>query len=98
MLTATLLLSGAVVGWASTAARAGNRRQALAALAITAGLGGAFLNLAWYTGSNVGFGPSSHAFGAIVLASLGLGAAGGRRRHRFSRRSRCCERSSGLRT
>lgn len=76
MLTATLLLSGAVVGWASTAARAGNRRQALAALAITAGLGGAFLNLAWYAGSNVGFGPSSHAFGAIVLASLGLGAAG----------------------
>ncbi|MEY2426834.1 MAG: Cytochrome c oxidase subunit, partial [Actinomycetota bacterium] len=76
MLTVTLLLSGGVVGWASSAARHGNRRQALAGLALTAGLGGAFLNLAWYTGSNIGFGPSSHAFGAIVLASLGLGAAG----------------------
>jgi heme/copper-type cytochrome/quinol oxidase subunit 3 len=75
MLTMTLLLSGGVVGWASHAARVGNRRQALAALALTAGLGGAFLNLAWYTGSNAGFGPSSHAFGTIVLASLGLGAA-----------------------
>ncbi len=75
MLTMTLLLSGGVVGWAASAARIGNRRQALAALALTAGLGGAFLNLAWYAGSHTGFGPSAHAFGAIVLASLGLGAA-----------------------
>jgi heme/copper-type cytochrome/quinol oxidase subunit 3 len=75
MLSATLLLSAAVVGWAATAAKVGNRRQTLAALALTAGLGGAFLNLAWYTGSNAGFGPSSHAFGAVVLTSLALGAA-----------------------
>jgi heme/copper-type cytochrome/quinol oxidase subunit 3 len=33
------------------------------------------LNLAWYTGSNVGFGPSSHPFGTIVIASLSLTAA-----------------------
>jgi heme/copper-type cytochrome/quinol oxidase subunit 3 len=76
MLTATLLLAGAVVGWASSAARAGNRRQALGALALAIGLGSAFLNLAWYTGAHAGFGPSSHAFGAIVITSLVLGAVG----------------------
>ena len=74
MLTATLLLSGGVVAWGASAARLGNRRQALAALAITGGLGGAFLNLAWYTGSHAGFGPSTNAFAAIVIASLVLSA------------------------
>ena len=76
MLTATLLLSAGVVGWASQAARHGNRRQSLAALALAAGLGASFLNLAWYTGSHAGFGPSSHAFGAVVITSLVLGAVG----------------------
>jgi heme/copper-type cytochrome/quinol oxidase subunit 3 len=75
MLTATLLLSGAVVGWASAATRAGNRRQALGALILAIGLGGAFLNLAWYTGAHASFGPSSHAFGAIVISALALGSA-----------------------
>lgn len=72
MLTATLLLSAGVVAWGANAATIGNRRQALAALAMTAGLGGAFLNLAWYTGSNIGFGPSSDAFGAVVLTGLAV--------------------------
>jgi len=76
MLSATLLLSGGVVAWGSNAASVGNRRQALASLAITGGLGAAFLNLAWYTGSHVGFGPSSNAFGGIVIASLVLGSVG----------------------
>jgi heme/copper-type cytochrome/quinol oxidase subunit 3 len=76
MLTATILLSAGVVAWGSNAAHLGNRRQALASLALTAGLGGAFLNLAWYTGSHAGFGPASHAFGAIVIASLVLGSVG----------------------
>ena len=74
MLTSTLLLSAATVGWASQSVRTGNRRQALAALIITAGLGAAFVNLAWYTGSHSDFGPGSHAFGAIVITSLVLGA------------------------
>ncbi|HUR76517.1 MAG TPA: cytochrome c oxidase subunit 3 [Acidimicrobiales bacterium] len=72
MLTATLLLSGAVVAWASQASSAGNRRQVLAALALAGGLGAAFVNLAWYTGTHAGFGPSTHAFGAIVITSLVL--------------------------
>jgi heme/copper-type cytochrome/quinol oxidase subunit 3 len=75
MLTITLLLSGAVVAWAANAATLGNRRQALAGLALTGGLGLAFLNLAWYTGSQVGFGPASHSFGVIVFAGLAVGAA-----------------------
>ena len=74
MLTATLFLSAGTAAWASSSAAAGNRRQALAALAITGGLGGAFLNLAWYTGSHAGFGPSSHAFGVVVMSGLGVGA------------------------
>lgn len=74
MLTMTLLLSGAVVGWAAQASRLGNRRQVMAALALAGGLGAAFVNLAWYTGMHAGFGPSSHAFGAVVISSLVLGA------------------------
>jgi heme/copper-type cytochrome/quinol oxidase subunit 3 len=74
MLSATLLLSGAVVAWGAKAASLGNRRQALASLAITGGLGAAFLNLAWYTGSHSGFGPSANAFAGVVIASLVLGA------------------------
>jgi heme/copper-type cytochrome/quinol oxidase subunit 3 len=75
MLTMTLLLSGGVVAWASSAATAGNRRQALAGLALAGGLGGAFVNLAWYTGSHSGFGPSSHAFGVVVITGLAVTAA-----------------------
>lgn len=75
MLSATILLASLLAGWASSAARAGNRRQAIAALALTGGMALAFVNLAWYTGSNAGFGPSSHAFGTIVIASLVLTSA-----------------------
>jgi heme/copper-type cytochrome/quinol oxidase subunit 3 len=74
MLSATLLLSGGVVAWGANASSLGNRRQALASLAITGGLGAAFLNLAWYTGGHSGFGPATNAFGGIVIASLVLGA------------------------
>ena len=73
MLTVTLLLSAATAAWAASAATAGNRRQSLAALLITAGLGGAHLNLAWYTGIHAGFGPSSNPFGTIVIAGLVIG-------------------------
>ena len=75
MLTVTLLMSAAILGWGAWAATHNNRRQALAAMAITVGLGLAFLNLAWYTGSHAGFGPSSHSFGGVVIASLAVGSA-----------------------
>lgn len=72
MLSTTILMAGALAAWASNAARLGNRRQAIAALGLTILMGGAFLNLAWYTGTHAEFGPSSHAFGAIVIASLAV--------------------------
>ncbi|MDP1795340.1 MAG: cytochrome c oxidase subunit 3 [Acidimicrobiales bacterium] len=72
MLSATILLATALAGWASSAAKAGNRRQSIAALALSGGMALSFVNLAWYTGSTAGFGPSSHAFGTIVIASLVL--------------------------
>lgn len=74
MLTATLLLSAGVVAWGSWASRVGNRRQAIASLLLTGGLGGAFLNLAWYTGTHAGFGPSSHPFGTVVITGLVVGS------------------------
>ncbi|MEY2398753.1 MAG: cytochrome c oxidase subunit [Actinomycetota bacterium] len=74
MLTATLLLSAGVVAWAASAAKLGNRRQAMAGLALTIGLGAAFLNLAWYTGSHAGFGASSHPFGTVVITGLVVGS------------------------
>lgn len=76
MLSATALLSVGTAAWAASAATAGNRRQSLGALLMTVGLGGAFLNLAWYTGAHSGFGPSSHAFGTIVISALVVGAVG----------------------
>ena len=75
MLSTTILFAAALAGWASSAAKAGNRRQAVAALAMTCGMALAFVNLAWYTGSHAGFGPSAHAFGVIVIASLVLTSA-----------------------
>lgn len=75
MLTLTLVLAAGVAAWAASSATAGNRRQALAGLALTGGLGLAFLNLAWYTGTQAGFGPASHAFGVIVISALAVGSA-----------------------
>ncbi len=75
MLSATLVMSGAFAAWAASAATAGNRRQAIAGLLLTAGMALSFLNLAWYTGTKAGFGPSSHAFGTIVIASLSVTSA-----------------------
>jgi heme/copper-type cytochrome/quinol oxidase subunit 3 len=67
-LTITLLMSSVTAEWALQAMRIGNRRQAMAALALTPGFGLAFLNLLWYLVTKLGFGPGSHAYGAIVYA------------------------------
>jgi heme/copper-type cytochrome/quinol oxidase subunit 3 len=70
MLFVTLLMSAATVEWAPYALKRGNQRQALSALAVTIGFGVAFLNLAWYTGSQFGFGPADHTFGTLAWAGL----------------------------
>ncbi|HVE95217.1 MAG TPA: hypothetical protein VNB24_09865 [Acidimicrobiales bacterium] len=72
MLSATMFLAVCFAGWASWASRTGNERQALAGLSLAAGMGLAFANLAWYTGSHAGFGASEHAFGLLLVASIAI--------------------------
>lgn len=69
-LTITMLMSSVTAEWAVQAMKIGNRRHALTALALTPGFGFAFLNLVWYLVANVGFGPGSHAFGALFYAFI----------------------------
>lgn len=69
-LTITILMSSVTAEWAVQAMKIGNRRHALAALALTPGFGLAFLNLVWYLVAHVGFGPGSHAFGALFYAFM----------------------------
>jgi cytochrome c oxidase subunit 3 len=67
-LTITLLMSSVTAEWAQQSMKIGNRRQALVGLALTPAFGLAFLNLLWYLVSRVGFGPGTHAFGALFYA------------------------------
>ncbi len=70
MLFLTALLSAVTVEWAPYAIKRGNRRQTLWALALTLGLGLAFLNLLWYMASQLGFGVADHAFGTLIYAGV----------------------------
>lgn len=70
MLSTTMFLAVSLAGWASWAARTGNARQALAGLSLSAGMGLAFANLAWYTATHVGVGASEHAFGLLLIAAI----------------------------
>jgi heme/copper-type cytochrome/quinol oxidase subunit 3 len=72
MLFVTLLLSSATAEWAPYAIKRGNRRHTLWGLAVTIGFGLAFINLAWYAGSQFGFGPADHAFGTLAWAGLAV--------------------------
>ncbi|MEY2478650.1 MAG: cytochrome c oxidase subunit [Actinomycetota bacterium] len=70
MLFLTAVLSAVTVEWAPYAIKRGNQRQTLWALTLTIGLGLAFLNLLWYTASQLGFGVADHAFGTLVYAAI----------------------------
>lgn len=70
MAVATVALMSVIVEWAAWAVRRGERRQAIAALATTIGLALAFLNLLWYFGSQLGFGPGESAYGSLLFALL----------------------------
>lgn len=76
----TLVMVSVAVEWANYATARAERRQAVAALLLVLGLGVAFLNLVWYTGRQLGFGPASSPHGTAVWALLGvvgaLGAGG----------------------
>jgi cytochrome c oxidase subunit 3 len=70
MLLLTALLSAFTVEWAPYALKRGNQRQTLWALALTVGLGLAFLNLLWYAASQLGFGVADHAYGTLFYAAI----------------------------
>ena len=72
ILLITLLLSAALVEWAPAALRRAQDRQTKAALALTALLGLAFVNGAWYTGSQFRFGADDHAYATLAYAMVGL--------------------------
>ncbi len=72
MLMLTMVLSAVSVAWASFALRRGDRRQTLAGLGITIGLGVAFLNLLSYTAGQVQFDAVTHRYGLVVTAMVGL--------------------------
>jgi cytochrome c oxidase subunit 3 len=71
MLVLTMLMSSATVEWGVWAARRRQRNQAVAGLALTVGLGLAFLNLLWFAGRGIGFGPAESPYAVIFFAMLG---------------------------
>jgi heme/copper-type cytochrome/quinol oxidase subunit 3 len=76
-LTITMALSAITAEWAVYSMRRGNRRQSLSALILTLTFGVAFLNLLWYIGTQLGFGPADGSYGVLVYALLiGVGVIG----------------------
>lgn len=66
----TALLSAVTVEWAPYAIKRGNQRQTLWALALSLGLGFAFLNMLWYLATQLGFGVADHAYGTVFYAAI----------------------------
>ena len=77
MLVMTMIMSSITVEWGVFAARRSMRSQAATAFGITIGLGLAFLNLAWFFGKRLGFGPATQTVSpyAVLLFSM-LAVAG----------------------
>ena len=70
MTTFTMVLSAPLAEWAWSAVRRDERRQAIAALGLTIGMGIAFIDLDWYLVSRLGFGvatPYGTVFYAMVI-------------------------------
>jgi cytochrome c oxidase subunit 3 len=70
MLTVTALMAGVTVEWAVHAIRREDKSQSAFALAVTAVFGMAILNLLWYLGRTVGFGPGASPFAVVFFALL----------------------------
>ncbi|MGH9158265.1 MAG: cytochrome c oxidase subunit 3 [Acidimicrobiales bacterium] len=80
MMVLTMVLGVIPVEWACHALRRGLTRQAMAGLAVTIGLGLAFLNLLSFTAGHVGFDAASHPYGLVLTALvmlLGISVAAG---------------------
>jgi len=72
MLVLTMLMSSVTVEWGILAARRAMRSQAATAFALTIGFGVAFLNLAWFFGKRIGFGPSSSPYAVLLFSMLAV--------------------------
>jgi heme/copper-type cytochrome/quinol oxidase subunit 3 len=72
MLVLTMLMSSATVEWGIWAARRSMRSQAATAFALTIGFGVAFLNLAWFFGRRIGFGPSESPYAVLLFSMLAV--------------------------
>ena len=70
----TALLSSVTAEWAPFALKRDNRRQALWAMGLTIAFAISFINLLWFLGQRLGFGPGDHGYGAIVVATLVVSA------------------------
>jgi heme/copper-type cytochrome/quinol oxidase subunit 3 len=70
MLVVTLVMSAFTAEWAEFALRKGNRSQSLVAMVMTVVFGLASLNLVWYVGNRLGFGPGTHPYGTMFWALL----------------------------
>jgi heme/copper-type cytochrome/quinol oxidase subunit 3 len=68
LLVLTMLMSAATVEWGIWAIRREQQNQAVAGFALSAGLGVAFLNLLWYTGRKLGFGPAASPYSVLLFA------------------------------
>ena len=66
----TTVLSVVTAEWAVFALKRDNRRQALSATGVTIGLGVAFVNLLWYTGTQFHFGPADSSYAVLAYALL----------------------------
>jgi heme/copper-type cytochrome/quinol oxidase subunit 3 len=72
MLVLTMLMSSVTVEWGIWAARRSMRGQAAAAFVLTIGFGVAFLNLAWFFGRRIGFGPSASPYAVLLFSMLAV--------------------------
>lgn len=70
MLTLTMLMSLVTVEWGVWSARRLQRGQAGAAFGLTIGFGLAFMNLLWFFGKGLGFGPGKSPFAVILFSML----------------------------
>jgi cytochrome c oxidase subunit 3 len=77
MLSLTALMSAVTVEWASSAVKRDDQAQGVWGLALTLGFGLAFLNLLWFLGRKVGFGPGSVKVGPYAVIFFALLAAAG---------------------
>ena len=67
-ITLTAFMSAVTAQWAIHAIRWNDRRHALVALLVTAGLGLAMVNAEWFVGSRAGFSAAKHAYATLFLS------------------------------